>query len=115
MKKDNDWLYHNLILALIAIAIVMTVAAPIMRVIFAPELKELEDGFFEFLGIGGLGRFAVMTVLVGLFVYFKARPHIKEAKRNKRPVIGKGVLWFGAIAFIISAFFIFLGVGALSF
>lgn len=108
MEKNKNKFGFTLIEIMIVLAILLTIAIPIIRFYFADELRELENEFFKALGVGDFARFIILIVLAFVVIYFKFRPDYLKAKKENRPFISKPVLCFSLVSFaIITILFMF--------
>jgi prepilin-type N-terminal cleavage/methylation domain-containing protein len=86
---------------LIALAIILIIAFPILRFVYSNELKEFDSHLYNFLGIKGVLRF-IITGLLGVVVfYFRFRPFYQESKRIGHLKIHMPVKYFCLFSFII--------------
>ena len=76
---------------LVILAIVVTIAVPVARVVFAAELRAFDDALFRSLGIDpGLGRFAAgVLALLGLLALALHRTirRRRQARIDKLPFL----------------------------
>jgi prepilin-type N-terminal cleavage/methylation domain-containing protein len=74
---------------LLCLAIILSIASLAMRVFYAEELRAFDRQLFKSIGIGKLGQYLILFVLVSVVYYFRLRDDYRKAKSRNIPLISK--------------------------